>query len=76
MRKETFCEKTNSGGIGDDDQQAISWQEEMLLWKAIYWLAANTTCLAGDLLHNNGCNNTQVMYSAILCASSLLLSLI
>lgn len=45
--------KTNSGGMGVDDQQAIWWRGKTVLWKAIYWLAANATCLAGDLLHNN-----------------------
>ncbi len=62
--------------MGVDDQQAIWWQEKNLLWKAIYWLAANTSCLAGALLHNNECNNTQVMYSTILSASSLLVSFV
>lgn len=57
--------------MGVDDQQA--WKKT-LLWKAIYWLAENTTCLAGALLHNNECNHTQVMYSTILSASSLLVS--
>lgn len=66
--------KTNLGGMGVDDQPVIRCQEKN--WKAIYWLAADTTRLAGDLLHNNECNNTHVMYSAILSASSLLVSFI